>query len=580
VNHAWAKAAGVLLAVLAGAMAAGLWAADSTTTTAKAAAAKAGPPFYMSGDAQAVWLVAPHDDGHSLACKKLNEDKWQLVGGPKSGEISGVAAGGGGLAVFFARGGFRQYFPDIPEGVPGAKCPPDLWPAGSTLLAACARGDGPRSAPLALIRRPPGFASSAPSITSLPAMARGLTSTSPSVSPSAASAPVPVGAAPEGAPRRFRNEVALLQCDRDTWSELAVLPEEYSGGITKACLSAHNGGVYVLLQAWGGLTMLELTKGADQWQILPLPAGVQTSVPLAVLGGSDRLAMVTFAPATGKVTLSRLGGGQWQNLLLKVGDKDGVWPKDAPPAAAGLGPKSLVLAWRQQDKWQCGAGGLDSGRLTSSDIKVFEPTGGGLSPKSLSNIILWVAFGLIVLLMFWPGQAPHTGPFALPTGLTPAGLARRLVAFLIDAIPFVLLCWVVTGAYAIEMDESDLMEVYRTGQAPDAIAYASALFLAIFPAYCTVMERQFGATLGKMVMRLRVVGDGGTPLTWRQAALRNVTKIPEIAMVIFLLPIIIVVLSPLRQRIGDRMAWTAVVSVYSPFSRAAGDSSSHPDDTP
>ena len=62
-----------------------------------------------------------------------------------------------------------------------------------------------------------------------------------------------------------------------------------------------------------------------------------------------------------------------------------------------------------------------------------------------------------------------------------------------------------------------------------------------------------------MVTGLRVVGDRGRRPTFREVALRNVSKIPEM---ITPLPLLLFpLLTRYRQRLGDKIAWTAVIDL-------------------
>ncbi len=79
-----------------------------------------------------------------------------------------------------------------------------------------------------------------------------------------------------------------------------------------------------------------------------------------------------------------------------------------------------------------------------------------------------------------------------------------------------------------------------------------------FPVYCIALEKLYGATLGKLALRLRVVGQGGRKASLRELALRNISKILELAVFPFLL---LPVFTRYRQRLGDKVAWTTVIDL-------------------
>jgi uncharacterized RDD family membrane protein YckC len=73
------------------------------------------------------------------------------------------------------------------------------------------------------------------------------------------------------------------------------------------------------------------------------------------------------------------------------------------------------------------------------------------------------------------------------------------------------------------------------------------------------MEFRFGATLGKMIFSLRVVGQEGARFGWRVALLRNLVKIIEMSWPVVVLPLGLMLFTRYRQRTGDFVARTAVI---------------------
>ncbi len=85
------------------------------------------------------------------------------------------------------------------------------------------------------------------------------------------------------------------------------------------------------------------------------------------------------------------------------------------------------------------------------------------------------------------------------------------------------------------------------------------LLLAILSfVYFIVMEAMWGATLGKMLLRLRVVKTDGSPISWSESVIRNLLRIID-GLFDYLVGAILIWTSPLRQRLGDRAAKTVVV---------------------
>lgn len=77
--------------------------------------------------------------------------------------------------------------------------------------------------------------------------------------------------------------------------------------------------------------------------------------------------------------------------------------------------------------------------------------------------------------------------------------------------------------------------------------------------YYILLEGLFGATIGKWAFRLRVMQLDGRPLGLRAVIVRNVLRLVDVLPVGYLLGGIVALLSPLRRRVGDRVAQTIVI---------------------
>ena len=77
-------------------------------------------------------------------------------------------------------------------------------------------------------------------------------------------------------------------------------------------------------------------------------------------------------------------------------------------------------------------------------------------------------------------------------------------------------------------------------------------------AYFIVLEATQGATLGKMALGLRVTRTDGAPITWTESIIRNLLRIID-GLFVYLIGAIFIWTSPLKQRLGDRVAKTVVV---------------------
>jgi uncharacterized RDD family membrane protein YckC len=74
------------------------------------------------------------------------------------------------------------------------------------------------------------------------------------------------------------------------------------------------------------------------------------------------------------------------------------------------------------------------------------------------------------------------------------------------------------------------------------------------------MEATMGATVGKLATGLRVVQvDDGSSISWPASVIRNILRLVDGLPGFYLVAAILVWTSQKRQRLGDRIAKTAVI---------------------
>lgn len=142
------------------------------------------------------------------------------------------------------------------------------------------------------------------------------------------------------------------------------------------------------------------------------------------------------------------------------------------------------------------------------------------------------------------------------SSLENAGIPLRFVAVLLDA----LLVFVPLGIVVALLSGG--------GYAERGPGYANAgvnvggnafwLLLALGIAYYVVCEAVAGATLGKRMVGIRVVGEDGEHVTLGAAFLRNLLRFVD-ALFFYFVGFIFALLSKRGQRLGDRAAHTIVV---------------------
>lgn len=123
----------------------------------------------------------------------------------------------------------------------------------------------------------------------------------------------------------------------------------------------------------------------------------------------------------------------------------------------------------------------------------------------------------------------------------------RAVATIIDIVIF----WVIAFVIGMITGEGD--------GASFALGTLSSCFLFILAiAYYVVMEMQYGGTIGKLAVGLRVVREDGAKLDFQTAIVRTLLRVVD-GLFFYLIGAILVWTSPTNQRLGDRVAKTFVV---------------------
>jgi uncharacterized RDD family membrane protein YckC len=136
-------------------------------------------------------------------------------------------------------------------------------------------------------------------------------------------------------------------------------------------------------------------------------------------------------------------------------------------------------------------------------------------------------------------------------------LLRRVIAAAIDLVPVLLLFVVLSDLVGGARDTGPAGEdgvVVQLNGAP------LLLFLTLMLAYYFLMEvRTHGRSIGKKLLRLRVVSEDGFPATGRQYAVRALLRIVDWLPLFYLLGFGFTASSRGRRRLGDRLAGTMLV---------------------
>lgn len=541
--------------------------------------ADAGPGLMLSGSDTAVWLVRVNDDSNSFDIAVRQKDRaWEWIGRGLSGKPARIMAGGHRLHVLFAPRLEHLIFDNQGRALPAVTPNDPNWP-DDVAPAAMAQWQDPNTGEpaglIAVVPRPTDSElATMPTTTSPP-------STAPATMPEASTAP---GARTNPSRNGFRGlrklTLGIFARSEGRWRQLTDLPNVIVGDSGKFFVASRAGRVFVMVADEGRSPNRLHQWSEGKWRQVPLTGPAAEEAPLALLSVSGQLVVVMAGPADteGKreLTLAALDPNASkiaaQKMLLR--GKPATFTVGALPQVSRLADQ-LVLLWRRGDDLAFGTCQPRSGELVAKGepVDVFDSApGDGAAEEVLANFV-WIVLIAVLLLTVLFRQPGAVAPFVLPPGVRPGNILKRLVAMVLDILP----CYFAVAAVSsLLIGEQRAKELYeQTMQAwralPDVESVeismewvaAGIAFLLTFMLYGLLMEYRFGATPGKMLMRLRVVGNGAGRPSFRQCLIRNLMKMVELSPHVLLLMLMVVPLVVLitryNQRVGDLFARTAVI---------------------
>lgn len=483
------------------------------------------------GDTQNFWIarvdLSPAGrPGTSLAhttiyARQLGEEgKWQpLTASPIPARVIALASQNGLAAVLLDDGSWMLLYPDSPEGPTNAKSLPQ--PARMIALA------GGRNAWWAIGVVPGGIAA--------------VPTTQPTSAPTRPAVAEQVSASQPAATHPAESRLVLFSFTGNDWKAQAELPDAANGS-PGVSLASIDDTPYVADVIPGGVRVRHLDNGHwrtdGTWTDLPALAGIKllnnSSVPLLwvePISGDDRVytlnksapAVAHLSPIPNSSPADRTvvtATGKFRMLAIVKGDvveQDYVLPQLKPDGARftlGL-PQTSVYVLIERVQWFVVAVAL---------IAAFV---GSMRQRSMIQEV----------------------PERL-AGLTLAPMGRRFAAGAIDALPALL-------AFAYGYVHFALASNITEANRPVILLLIYWSAGIIYVVYMTGYETMAGRSLGKMLLGLRVVGLDGAPATPGALVTRNVLRIIDIGLWLF--PLFIITIFPLRQRAGDVAAGTLVI---------------------
>ena len=149
-------------------------------------------------------------------------------------------------------------------------------------------------------------------------------------------------------------------------------------------------------------------------------------------------------------------------------------------------------------------------------------------------------------------QSPFQAQFPAQAQVQYVGVGRRFFADLVDGILLGIVIGVISALSGHAQASAGNVSVSLTGT-PAMLAFVFSFL------YLIVLEATLGATLGKLLLGIRVVKEDGSPISWGASTVRNLLRIIDALPDAYILGAILIWTSPRKQRLGDRVAHTVVV---------------------
>lgn len=141
-----------------------------------------------------------------------------------------------------------------------------------------------------------------------------------------------------------------------------------------------------------------------------------------------------------------------------------------------------------------------------------------------------------------------------------ADISSRFLAFIVD-IAFIagifMVFFVVFYVFLVETDSLFLDFLLEEENYQTNIFYA-VVISCIDSVYSMIFLKRYGATLGKMLVRIRVISENNEPLSWGQVLLRELFG-KQISATLLYIGHFYAFVSPRKQAFHDLVARTLVV---------------------
>ena len=238
--------------------------------------------------------------------------------------------------------------------------------------------------------------------------------------------------------------------------------------------------------------------------------------------------------------------------------------------AAGLFGREAVLAYELKSEGTSGvwagvwpmAGGTPTAEPT--EVRPLSQNSSSSTSSEITSIAIAVILSVLLFIVFVRRTPSLFVEMETPKGYVLAGTGKRMLAFAVDliaisivAFPLFITPWITANLIPgedIQREFSYLLEID-----PNAAYEPWTKCLLLYVVYSASMELACRATIGKLVVGLRVCSTTGSRGTSLAIIVRNCLRFELYYKMSFLPLAMLVILTRNHQRLGDLVAGTLVV---------------------
>ncbi|MCA9249597.1 MAG: RDD family protein [Phycisphaerae bacterium] len=366
---------------------------------------------------------------------------------------------------------------------------------------------------------------------------------------------------------------SLVRYHRGEWQFVALCPSSLDVA-ANVWMATSKGEFAILYATVGESNQLMIVKGSEtEWQTPSAGPKLPTSSVLSFFS-EQRVFTVLACEKTEATSAPDVKSYRWLDGIWKPGAKFDINVDESfefgNEIAAGMFGKYAVLAYESKSQetsrfwagvWEMAGG---SPTVEPTELLPLGPNLPSAKRTEMASIAIAIILSLLLFIVFVRRTPSLFVEMELPEGYALAGAGKRTLAFVIDLIAFSLVAFplIVTPWMTSHLTPGEDIQrefTYLLEFNPDVTFEPWTKCLLLFVVYATAMELACRATIGKLVLGLRVASTSGKRGTALSIIVRNCLRFELYYKLAFLPLAMLVILTRNHQRLGDLVAGTLVI---------------------